>query len=134
KNIKNKTKAAIVTITLPGMLVPTLYYHKLIRVRESFLIKNLLAKTFTLIKKFFIYVNFGIFAFFFRKKKKWFDLAFVAGLFFTALPGLLVVPYGIYLTGYTSFCVLYGIYNINPALEQVLLNKIKTKLVHCQKT
>jgi hypothetical protein len=100
----------------------------LLRKDPVFVVGTLLAKFGAVLVYFLFAANFGLLAAI-RYPKPWaVEVAFVAGLAFNALFGLVAVPYPTYLEGFIAFAMLYGVISLDTALHQsaVLVGHRKT--------
>jgi len=90
----------------------------LLRKDPVFVVGTLLAKFGAVLVYFLFAANFGLLAAI-RYPKPWaVEVAFVAGLAFNALFGLVAVPYPTYLEGFIAFAMLYGVISLDVALQK----------------
>jgi hypothetical protein len=103
---------------LRGEVINLIKHHK------SFVVLNLAAKLGVITAVVLVSANLGLIAAL-KYPKPWpLELAFWAAIGFTALPGILVVPYRSYMLGSIAFGFLYGIVSIQNAIDRgVLLRK-----------
>jgi hypothetical protein len=79
---------------------------------------TLLAKFGAVLVYFLFAANFGLLVAI-RYPKSWaVEVAFVAGLAFNALFGLVAVPRLSYLEGFIAFAMLYGVISLDVALQK----------------
>ncbi len=90
----------------------------LLRKDPVFVVGTLLAKFGAVLVYFLFAANFGLLAAI-RYPKPWVvEVAFVAGLAFNALFGLVAVPHPAYLEGFIAFAMLYGVISLDVALQK----------------
>ncbi len=90
----------------------------LLRQDPVFVVGTLLAKFGAVLVYFLFAANFGLLAAI-RYPKPWaVEVAFVAGLAFNALFGLVAVPRLSYLEGFIAFAMLYGVMSLDVALQK----------------
>jgi hypothetical protein len=90
----------------------------LLRQDPIFVMGTLLAKFGAVLVYFLFAANFGLLAAI-RYPKPWaVEVAFVAGLAFNALFGLLAIPRLSYLEGFIAFAMLYGVISLDVALQK----------------
>jgi hypothetical protein len=90
----------------------------LLRQDPVFVVGTLLAKFGAVLVYFLFAANFGLLAAI-RYPKPWaVEVAFVAGLAFNALFGLLAIPRLSYLEGFIAFAMLYGVISLDVALQK----------------
>jgi hypothetical protein len=90
----------------------------LLRKDPVFVVGTLLAKFGAVLVYFLFAANFGLLAAI-RYPKSWaVEVAFVAGLAFNALFGLVAVPRLSYLEGFIAFAMLYGVISLDVALQK----------------
>ncbi len=82
------------------------------------MVETLIAKFGVVLIYFLLAANFGLLAAI-RYLKPWaVEVAFVAGLAFNALFGLLAIPRLSYLEGLIAFAMLYGVMSLDVALQK----------------
>ena len=90
----------------------------LLRKDPVFVVGTLLAKFGAVLVYFLFAANFGLLVAI-RYPKSWaVEVAFVAGLAFNALFGLVAVPRLSYLEGFIAFAMLYGVISLDVALQK----------------
>jgi hypothetical protein len=91
---------------------------ELLRKAPVFVAETLAAKFGVVLIYFLLAANLGILAAI-RYPKPWaVEVAFVAGLAFNALFGLVAVPRLSYLEGFIAFAMLYGVISLDVALQK----------------
>ncbi len=88
-----------------------------VRAHLNFTMETVAAKCGVLLYLFVRYANIGLYFAWRYRRPRALDAAFWTAIGVGLLPGLLVVPYANYATGFTAFAVLYAIVCINAALE-----------------
>lgn len=89
------------------------------RIREfAFWINNFGAKMGVILLYFLIFANVGVLLRVLIMRSFEFDLAFGAALLMSSLPGMLVVPYKVYLLGFIALAVLYNVAIVNAWFDR----------------
>ncbi|MBN1549183.1 hypothetical protein JW872_00820 [Candidatus Babeliales bacterium] len=96
---------------------------KLILEHPIFALYTYSAKVGILLLLLFLFANVGLLAAWLYRKPWYIDLAFIATLSFSALPGLLTIPTIFYLLGFTACATLYGLTSIGDAVEHNIRKK-----------
>lgn len=95
---------------------------KVIKTHPIFVMNNLAAKFGVCLMYFLIFANIGIIFALYYRKGYMVDLPFAAGIAFSMLFGILTTPDYTYLLGLFSLATIYGVYSIDFALNQRVLN------------
>jgi hypothetical protein len=109
-----KVKALDPKVTYVSTEYEALLKHEVFKIHSpTFWINNFGAKAGVIAAYLLIFGNIGVVLRLWMRKPFAFDLPFLGAMAFSALPGLLVVPYREYLLGFIALAVLYNVAYIN---------------------
>lgn len=95
----------------------------LLKTDPLFILKNLAAKILSLCFKVLLFMNLGLVFWFYVKPPLRAMAPFLVSALFYALPGVLVMPWNIYLSGFISLLTLFGIYLIGLGMEKLRFSR-----------
>jgi hypothetical protein len=116
------TSAPFVSAKYENILKGEVY--SLVRRQPGFVFRTILSKIVRVGLLLLVYANFGLLAMVFYPKHLPVELAFWSGLVLSSLQGILVMPFFVYLLGFLSLAVVYGITSIGHAVESGALGRI----------
>jgi len=98
--------------------------YSLTRQHPGFIFRTIIAKTIVVVLFLAVYANFGLLAAVFYPKNWPVEVAFWSGLALSSLYGILVMPLFVYLLGFITLAIIYGITSIGHAVESGVLGRL----------
>ena len=101
---------------------------RIIRTHKNFVLHTVFAKIGVLLFFFLYSANLGLIAAYYYPKKRALESAFLIAILFSTAPGILVMPFRHYITGFIALSLFYGLVSLNEAIEQGAFSRIKAGL------
>lgn len=91
---------------------------KLVKENPIFALKTVVVKAGRILFCMLVFANIGLLAAIKYPKPLGLEAAFIVGMVFQSIPGILVMPIDSYLLGFIAMATIYGVLSINEALDK----------------